>query len=763
VRLELSNINKSFGTNRAKNQVLQDVNISFPESGLVAIYGKSGSGKTTILNIIGGLLKPDSGSIKINDEAYPVITDDLRNQYISYVFQNYYLENNYTVSDVISHQMIIAGVNSPLIIKESIDKNLKLVGLEKYKNRETYALSGGEKQRVAIARALAKNTPIILADEPTGNLDTTNSHLILSILRDISKEKLVILVTHELDLMNQYADYCIEIIDGQTSAIQKIVREETDKKDETEILPAQEGGAEQIIPVVCDEPLCDDGECLKKKKKYGVLFNIKRTITGIKKENQKEKKSLGVILQKLFIACFAIAFCLFSTKLFTIFMSKNETKHIDESSIYTNLNSYTDIQSLDKSLYSKIDYFEATPRQGYFVLPGVSKIKNVDIKYDFCAIDSTINEQIIQYGELPAEGEILVSSALANEIKRGLREKNGGYSTVLHMKLDNKYQISGIINSDERKVFFNRTEYINFLQIYSEVKIDDINELFFKDHYKNNRYFSLIGRSHDPINNDELILLINRNSAYKMVDDVKFIDYLVDVTNTSLLAQPKTIQLHNSKLFIKKIFLTRENFGADVKILINDDVINDIFMYILPNIETTKQDIQNRDLKLFQIQATDAESLETLKATVREVDINSFYKDQLATIKKVARNNLDIFIIILVLLSCIYYFIEKATSVKKIKEYGVFRAIGVKKSNIFNKIVIETAYKNLIEYFVIFLLTSIVLAIRYHILNISVGYFILLNFATFVGSLLLLILFALIPYLYLVNKMPADILAKYDI
>ncbi len=204
--------------NRGKSNqlhVMDDVNLELPESGLVAIFGQSGCGKTTLLNAVGGLDKIQSGRIEIFGQSIRENTDTLRNRYIGYIFQNYNLDIGATVYENVASALRLCGMTDEATIRERVLAALAGVGLERYVSRTPDTLSGGQQQRVAIARALVKNPAIILADEPTGNLDETNTVLVMDILKEISRTHLVLLVTHEESLVDHYCDRVIEIVDGR--------------------------------------------------------------------------------------------------------------------------------------------------------------------------------------------------------------------------------------------------------------------------------------------------------------------------------------------------------------------------------------------------------------------------------------------------------------------------------------------------------------------------------------------------------------------
>ena len=200
--IELQNISKSYYSETAVTQALRKVNLSFRIGEFVAITGESGSGKSTLLNIIGGMDSFDEGEMYINGEPTFQYDDldweDYRRTKIGYVFQDYSLIGHYSVLDNVMSALVIMGAEQEAA-REMARKYLEQVGLEKYENHRATELSSGQKQRLSIARALAKNTDIIVADEPTGNLDSETGNQIISLLKELSADHLVIMVTHNYD------------------------------------------------------------------------------------------------------------------------------------------------------------------------------------------------------------------------------------------------------------------------------------------------------------------------------------------------------------------------------------------------------------------------------------------------------------------------------------------------------------------------------------------------------------------------------------
>lgn len=222
--IQINNLHKYYNKGKQNEQhVLNDISLEFPETGLVCILGESGSGKTTLLNTVGGLDTFSGGTISIDETVLakydPKAVEPIRNEHFDYIFQNYYLLKDYSVT----YNIKLALSRYDLTEEEKderVDYVLRTLGMEKYKKKTVSKLSGGQQQRVSIARALIKSPDVIFADEPTGNLDEENTIRTMSILKNISKECLVLLVSHEKRIARFFADRIIEVCDG------KIVRDE---------------------------------------------------------------------------------------------------------------------------------------------------------------------------------------------------------------------------------------------------------------------------------------------------------------------------------------------------------------------------------------------------------------------------------------------------------------------------------------------------------------------------------------------------------
>ena len=215
--LKLENITKDYKVGDSAVHALKGIGIEFRKSEFVSILGQSGCGKTTLLNIIGGLDRYTNGNLIINGKSTKDFKDKdwdaYRNYSVGFVFQNYNLISHQTILSNVELALTLSGVGKKERQKRAIEA-LKKVGLEEQIHKKPNQLSGGQMQRVAIARAIVNNPNIILADEPTGALDTKTSKQVMDILKEIAKDKLVIMVTHNPSLAEEYSTRIIKILDG---------------------------------------------------------------------------------------------------------------------------------------------------------------------------------------------------------------------------------------------------------------------------------------------------------------------------------------------------------------------------------------------------------------------------------------------------------------------------------------------------------------------------------------------------------------------
>lgn len=752
-KIKVENIVKTFNRHsRNANKVLKGVSFELPDKGLVCIFGKSGSGKTTLLNIIGGLEKADNGKVYIDGECTSGKTDKIRNAKIGFIFQNYYLEKGYTIAEILRNQMIIAGFKDEKEIERRTEEALKLVDMERFKNKLGDALSGGQQQRVAIARAIVKGSDIILADEPTGNLDAENTMKVMDILKEISKTQLVVIVTHEVSLIKKYADSHIKIVDGELV--------EDGEIEETDLAPAtydnvKEGNETHSVLTTFTKSTA---------KRNGRLFTLK-TIFKRNKGDGEKAYSVGNVFKQIFILALAVVMTFFSFSAFEALSAVTENKTLGANTVYTNLNSYSVLRKTDESHYKSIDFFDTEMRTGSFSYGGLASLSGVEVKYTPKAIEEG-DEIAVEYGRLPEKGEAIVSRKMAEELKREFRMKElNTDKAITLMTFDGEYPITGITGGNDKIIYLNKEDYVNFLGVYNKIGFSDGEEIFFKDTYGSASFTAEILLYDGEIANDKVRVEINRNSLYKMMTDTTQADFEVNKTNSRLKNTPYAIQVTGSKVYVEQFKITRDVMDTDIRVYVNKNVLHNIFVYISPNLDALSS---TGSQYYFEITTESAEQLASLKSDLRDlgvtaVNVGAAYEQENEEEKQDAASGLYLYLLVIVLLLIIYFFIEKSASIKNSKEYGIYRAIGVNKGNLLFKECTQAVVHNILSFFVFSVVTVALVAVRYAIMNVAFAGFIGLAAASFAVGAVLMTCISLIPYLFVLTQSPSEILARYDI
>ena len=544
--LELRNITKSYKTGNFKQTVLHDINLNFKKHEFVSILGPSGSGKTTLLNIIGGLDRYDSGNLIIKGKSTKKFKDkDLdsyRNKSVGFIFQSYNLISHIDILSNVEMGMTLSGKKlrqRKKIALELLDK----VGLKKHAHKKPNQLSGGQMQRVAIARALANNPEIILADEPTGALDSKTSIQIMELIREISKDKLVIMVTHNKDLAVNYSDRIITMQDGvithdtnNSSTMEKLeeyklkrtkmnfltalylsINNIRTKKGRTIltafassigiigislVLALSNGFTKQIDKFERDT---SDAMPVIISKQKQTAESMQSDLTGIEKDDEKKEE----------------------------YSSKKEVivKKIDEDLKYNNIddNFMNHIKNINKSNISSIglnymmrlNFIQKTDDK-YYTLNSISSDNNLSMMpLPFKNFnDKSISEIITNYydlleGKLPTSyDELIIEIDKTNTIDEGLKK-------ALGINKDN-ISFDDILNS-EIKLVFNNEFYSQYDGYFLQKTID-------KEMYdnQNNLTLKVVGiiRSKKEKEN----VLSSNNGIYYTND---LVDYVMDKNNES--------------------------------------------------------------------------------------------------------------------------------------------------------------------------------------------------------------------------------------
>lgn len=283
--LEIVNLCKSYSTKGGVTvKALDNVSVQFPETGMVFLLGRSGSGKSTLLNVAGGLDKPDSGEIIVKGKSSKNFSsadfDSYRNTYVGFVFQEYNILNEFTIEQNIA--LALQLQNKPNN-KKAVNELLEQVDLKGFGKRKPNTLSGGQKQRVAIARALIKEPEIIMADEPTGALDSNTGKQVFDTLKKLSETKLVVVVSHDREFAEQYGDRIIELKDGQIlSDVSKAYSEPKDLNSNVRLI------SEDTISIKNAEEVTEADvksilSILKKNQGEAIITANKRELNDVKR------------------------------------------------------------------------------------------------------------------------------------------------------------------------------------------------------------------------------------------------------------------------------------------------------------------------------------------------------------------------------------------------------------------------------------------------------------------------------------------------
>ena len=292
--LETKNLKKVYKTKKGVSvEALKGISLKFPETGMVFLLGKSGSGKSTLLNLLGGLDQYDDGEIIIKGVSSKDFKqnhfDSYRNTYVGFIFQEYNVLEEFTVGANIALAIELQGRKAD---DEEINRILKQVDLEGFGDRKPNELSGGQKQRVAIARALVKNPQIIMADEPTGALDSNTGRQVFDTLKKLSEDKLVIVVSHDREFAEYYGDRIIELSDGNVVSDVERVREYTESHSDLDNVTVQyeiDDNKEEIV-FDKDTMLIPAGYHLTEADRKNINEYIKNLGTGLTGKIKKNRK-----------------------------------------------------------------------------------------------------------------------------------------------------------------------------------------------------------------------------------------------------------------------------------------------------------------------------------------------------------------------------------------------------------------------------------------------------------------------------------------
>ena len=450
-----NNLRKNYGT----LEVINDTTLKLPKKGMVAFLGESGSGKTTLVNVLGGLDSYKSGSISYDDTKFLKYqmdkVDTYRRNHFGYIFQNYNILEDKTVSENLLLALHIIGIYDEKECEKRIKNALEAVGLYKFRKKLAGALSGGQMQRVSIARALIKHNDVIIADEPTGNLDSESTRQIIRILKKLSINSLIILVTHDISLANTYADYIYHIKDGKISDYKENNLKDNEKEDN---FTYDDSFYEPIIK--------------KDRAKFGLL--LKEEFCNFFKDKVKGKifKFAFFLIGIIFMVINVLVTTNNPNKINDI-AARNDVYTLKISSFQTKENIYSELARVYDLGY--IDDIYSNNQSGSLKIKmGVS----TSIKLDYSNVyNQTLIKDSLIIGKRPENtNEVVITSKMADELTKSKYYRS--YDEIIGLKLSLNESIVGIAKNDQAYIYklnqtYNSANYYYNSGIYNFEIYDD--------------------------------------------------------------------------------------------------------------------------------------------------------------------------------------------------------------------------------------------------------------------------------------------------
>ena len=807
--IKLEKVNKYFYRHK-KNEihVIDNTSIELNKNGLVSLLGPSGCGKTTLLNVIGGLDKVNKGKIyvdgkKITNRSVSKV-DKIRNLNIGYIFQDYNLIENMTVYDNVALSLRINGIKNSEEIKKRVTYVLEKVDMYKYRNRFASMLSGGQRQRVGIARAIVKDPKIIIADEPTGNLDSKNTIEVMNIIKAISKNRLVILVTHEKELAEFYSDRILEIEDGKIVKDRKNEHNNEldyrmdsriylkdfkihDKLNKDDVNINYYGDTKEKINI--DVVVTNGNIFIRTDSKAKTELVDDKTIELIddhykkisKEETEKYVFDLSSVANKKYKYRYSSIFGPFSLlaegfrkvrdysfvkKLLLIgFFASGMFITYSISSLF-GINRVNDAKFIEynknyvivETKKTKVDTFKELENDEdiNYVIPSNSMVNLIlkleeyyqtkdsiaTLKGSLSSINM-INKDDLSYGRMPSNNrEIVIDKMLydknleensyGNPLKSsGIIDESKLIGKKLYVNNDLSYEIVGITNLKSPSVYVNEKEMINMIALdrgedayylsEEEPEIIDYNLTLDDIKLKKGKY---------PVNDYEVIVHYDKRDEMKLK---KKISYKVNDTKLKVVGYFTGSKYKESYL-----------------------VSNNTIKY---NAVTKKENVMIYPKNKEQIVDKYKETLNIKDSYEYSKDLYLLEKkDEVATVIKTS-------VIFLVISLIEIYLMMRSSFLSRIKEVGIYRAIGVKKKDIYKmftgEILSITTFASLVGVLLMMYILKEISFIDAISDKFQVDLKVLIVTISFVYAFNLLV--GLLPVYMTIRKTPAQILSRSDI
>ena len=794
--IKLVNVYKYFNRGK-KNEVkaIDNTSLDLPDKGIVTLLGPSGCGKTTLLNSIGGLSRINKGSIYIDGERITKRSvnkiDKIRSLKIGYIFQNFNLLDDETVFDNVSLVLKINGLKDKEEIKKRVNFCLESLGIYRYRNRYASMLSGGERQRVVIARAIVKDPEVIIADEPTGNLDSKNSIEVMNIIKSISRDRLVILVTHERELAKFYSDRIIEISDGKiVKDYENADNHELDYRLDNKIYlkdienySNKEVGSAKVEYysdnndkvsfkiVVKNDNIYIESDSLKKievinnsnielvdahyekinkkvyeefsfdfnkvkdnkfKEKYSSIYNV---VTSTKKGFRKVLNYSFV--KKLLLIGF------FTSSLFIMYSVSSimSTFKIDEKNFVSYNKDYVLLNKKNMSV-NEFNNLNNVSNVEY-VLPSNG---NVQVNFKF-------NKFLQTSGILESMSGSLASYSKVDKVINGVKT-NGKKEIIIDKMVIDRFLSMG----DAKNAGFNT--YDNFINEYVYLQNDDM--------------YKIVGISdtNSPsiyVNDSEFVNFIE-NSLNDNSEDGS--DKLKSYERSSITLTKGSLPVNDYEVIVNENMKDMYPLDKSIDKKVGDNKLKVVGYYKSGSengLLVSENTIKNRLILTsdkFVISSSDKDStISELKSS--KYNVVDTYKDSLSNYKRSieeSNRNKIIYSSVIVIISLIeIYLIVRSSFLSRVKEVGILRSIGVKRKDIYKMFMGEILSITLISSvpglivmgYILYTLSKI------SVLNIVINWYVVL--ISLVIILVFNTLFGLLPVYKTIRKTPHEILSRNDV
>ncbi len=773
--IEVKNLLKIFNKNKSNEvRAINDVSVEFPEKGLVAIYGASGSGKTTLMNALGGLDKFDGGEIIMNGNVYTKAVDDkYRIENIGYIFQNYLLDERLDVYQNVAQGLRSLGVRDEEIIFKRVMTALDNVGMREYYKREVSTLSGGQQQRVAIARAMVKGARIILADEPTGNLDEINTRIVMDLLKALSANCLVIVVTHEGDLIDKYADSVIEIKDGRIE---------------------RQGVGANLPCVTTDKTRI----FLKDKKKR----EIQAGKIHINYYGEEEPVNFTVVNEKgkLYLKIDGDVKCIGDDSEINL-VDKTEKQFIEEQNVKTtkSIESFTAVQAGKpgrmfsfrnafvsglKSLFNKqkrVTLLAAAVIVFMIAIVIFMGVLGTHIyKYENCG--TAFSSELVRMTVPNAEERDRIKSFIAEQgfevqyeyvesFMSGVMFEVVGFETFMSMRWHDASCVYDDISKvkDERWIYGSEDDIVSYTDVVITKEMADkvlanwLNQTSIGTAGVDYTMFSNMAIVLDSRLELKIVGIVDNSGKKIYMNDLLWINgafgYRLDEYYGAKAKDGELLVPADSTIFDEydTVTIYGKEFSLTKSELVEEPALNAAEMRALVD--------RFDDYMEYHIISSEAEKI---AQSLKENDIISnvktrhiMYENDFESIRKKIKSFAVIDAILISIMLIAAFFMFYASLASKAKEIGLYRAIGVSSGNILFKFFIESLALILV------CVVSVYLVIGLPVLIFSDGsamYFPLwLYFASMLGIIVCMSAVSVLPIISFIRKTPVEILSKYDV